>query len=140
LNNGFWWLITIPNSIKRLEELELPFRYGDASDVEFLDELPIASPKLVVSTIPDQVINKLIIRTILAKNPRALVILIAHTTADAQELYDAGAALVIIPHHLGAEFAAKMIKKLGTDRAAYAEEKQKHLSTLDKKYHLSIAS
>lgn len=127
-----------PSSIRRLEILGLPFRYGDASDVEFLDDLPLSSPKLVVSTIPDLVTNKLIIRTMLTKNPHVLVIPIAHTVQEAKELYDLGAAFVVIPHHLGAEFAARMIKKLGTDKAAYAEEKHKHLTKLDKKYQHAL--
>lgn len=119
-----------PASIQRVEELQLPFRYGDASDVEFLEELPVAKPQLVVSTIPDFVTNKLIIRTMLEKNPKVLVVPIAHTITEAKELYDLGAAFVMIPHLLGAEYAARMIKRLGLDKNAYFEEKQKHLAKL----------
>lgn len=121
-----------PASIQRVEKLQLPFRYGDASDVEFLDELPVSKPQLVVSTIPDFTTNKLIIRTMLEKNPKVLVVPIAHTSTEAQELYEFGAAFVVTPHLLGAEYAARMIKRLGLDKNAYSEEKQKHLVKLAK--------
>ncbi|MFZ5438056.1 MAG: cation:proton antiporter [Patescibacteria group bacterium] len=119
-----------PASIQRVEKLQLPFRYGDASDVEFLEELPVTKPQLVVSTIPDFVTNKLIIRTMLEKNSKVLVVPIAHAITEAKELYDLGAAFVMIPHLLGAEYAARMIKRLGLDKNAYLEEKQKHLAKL----------
>ncbi len=119
-----------PASIQRVEKLQLPFRYGDASDVEFLEELPLTKPLLVVSTIPDFTTSKLIIRMMLEKNPRCLIVPIAHTTVEAKELYDLGAAFVVIPHLLGAEYAARMIKRLGVDKNAYLEEKQKHLEKL----------
>jgi len=130
-NQSFLVVDYNPSSILRLEKLNLPFRYGDASDVEFLGELPLSKPQLAISTVPDLITNKLITRAILVKNPDALVILIAHSAAEAQELYATGAAYVVIPHHLGAEFAAKMIRKFGLDKEAYQEQKLKHLQKLE---------
>ena len=126
-----------PKSIERLQSLGLNFRYGDAGDIEFLEDLPVTRPRLVISTIPDLTANKLIIKTMMARNPEVLVIPLAHSVSDAQELYETGAAFVVMPHHLGAEFAARMIKKNGLDKSTYEEEKQKHLSKLEKKYGLS---
>lgn len=119
-----------PSSIERLQKLGLPHRYGDASDVEFLDELPLTHPSLVVSTIPDLTTNILIVRAMVAKNPKVIVIPIAHSSQDAQLLYEAGAAFVVIPHHLGADFAARMIKKHGLDHSLYEDAKQKQLHKL----------
>lgn len=131
-NQNFLVVDYNPASINRLEALQIPFRYGDVTDVEFLDDLPVSKPELIISTIPDLTANKLIIKGMLAKNPAALIIPIAHTTKEAQLLYDEGAAFVIIPHQLGAEFAAKLIKKYGTDSDSYSLEKEKHLKRLDK--------
>lgn len=121
-----------PQSIKHLETLGVPHRYGDASDVEFLEELPLHKPRLVISTIPDVVTNRLIIKNMLARNPEVLVIPIAHTVQEAHDLYAVGAAFVIVPHHLGAQFAARMIRRNGLDKLSYAEEKEKHLKHLEK--------
>lgn len=123
-----------PMSTQRIDSLGFPYRYGDASDIEFLNDLSVTHPRLVVSTISDVITNKYIIESMLRKNPKALVIPIANTIPEAEVLYEAGAAFVVIPHHLGAEFAAGLIRRHGTDASAYEEEKQRHLKRLEKKY------
>jgi Kef-type K+ transport system membrane component KefB len=137
-NQSFLVVDHNPASIELLKTRQVPYQFGDASDVEFLDELPVTRPKLIISTIADVVINKLIIRAMLAKNSRVLVIPIANTVNEAHQLYSEGAAFVVIPHHLGAEFAARMIKKFGVDSHAYAQVKEKHLSKLEKKFSASL--
>lgn len=123
-----------PNSIQKLQELDIPCIYGDASDVEFLEELPIRKPKLAISTIPDFETNKLILNFLLERNKKVQFIPIAHTSKEAKKLYELGAAYVVVPHHLGAEFAAKLIKKLKAEPTLYAIEKDKHLKKLHKSY------
>lgn len=123
-----------PASIERLTNMDIPHRYGDAGDVEFLDELPLRRPKLIITTIPDLTVNNLILRKMLAKNPSAVVIPIAHTISHARELYTHGAAYVIVPHYLGADTAARMIKKFGSDADAYRSEKEKHLKKIETRY------
>lgn len=126
-----------PKSIERLTSLAMPFQFGDASDVEFLDDLPVLKPQLIISTIPDVTTNKLILRNMRQKNKKVLFIPIAHTTDEARQLYELGAAYVIVPHHLGAEYAAQLIRKWGTDGNAYSMEKQKHIQHLEKHYRYS---
>src|SRR3989344_5920030 len=46
-----------PSSIKRAQLQSVPYRFGDAEDIEFLDEVQISKAKLVISTIPDFHIN-----------------------------------------------------------------------------------
>jgi len=120
-----------PDSIEKLDKEKIPYRYGDAGDVEFLEELPVSRPKIIVSTIPDLNINILIIREMKIKNSKVKVITIANTVKEAKELYINGAAYVIMPHHLGAKFATKLIRKCGFDLSAYKNEKEKHLSSLE---------
>ncbi len=123
-----------PKSIERLTDLDVSFRFGDASDIEFLEDLPTVKPKLVISTIPDTIANALIIKTMLAKNKRAHIIVLAHTTKEAHELYEAGAAYVIMPHHLGADFAASLIRKYGDDRVGLTEVREKHRRKISQRY------
>lgn len=119
-----------PHSIEKLAQLEIPHAYGDASDPEFLEDLPLRKPKIAVSTIPDYTTNKLILRFLLERNPQAQFIPIAQSTSEAQKLYEAGAAYVVMPHHLGAEFAAKMINRLKTEPDLYSIEREKHLKKI----------
>lgn len=120
-----------PSSVERLQKEGHPFRYGDASDVEFLGELPLSKPELIISTIPDLATNLLITQEMLRRNSKAVVIPLTHTLAEAETLYQAGASYVLLPHYLGAEYGAEMIEKNQLDLEAYARAraKQKHLFT-----------
>ncbi|MEK7572170.1 MAG: cation:proton antiporter [Patescibacteria group bacterium] len=122
-----------PASIARLEEESIPFRFGDAQDAEFLNELHLEQSKLIVSTIPDIKINLLVVKKIRKRNHHAIVLVIAHTANQAQELYDAGATYVILPHYLGARYASGMITRLGLDQSAFKEEREKHIRHLEKR-------
>lgn len=123
-----------PESIEKLEEKNISHIYGDASDVEFLEELPLKKPKLAISTIPDFSTNKLILEYLLNKNAKVQFIPIAHSHTQAKRLYELGAAYVVMPHYLGAEFAAKMIKEFQIEPKNYEEAKIKHLKKLEKLY------
>lgn len=123
-----------PTSINRLHHLQIPYRYGDAEDTEFLDELPTQKPKLIISTIPDVTTNSLIIKSMRQKNPKSIIICIAHTTSEAKELYKNEASYVFIPHHLGAEYAARIISKHGTKHLLYKQAREKHLLKLEKNF------
>lgn len=137
-NDSFVVVDFNPESIKRLQEQNIPFYYGDASDVEFLEELPLKKPKLAISTIPDFTTNKIILQYLLTLNKQIQFIPLAHSTNQAKELYDLGAAYVVMPHHLGAEHAAKMLHKSRSNPYLYKEEKAKHLETLKSKYNLNL--
>ncbi len=123
-----------PISIERLTKEGIPCKYGDASDVEFLEELPMTKPRLVVSTIPEVAANLAITKDMLGRNPKTIIILIAHTVAEAHQLYQAGASYVVMPHHLGAHHAAQLIKKYQYNEEGYGQEKEKHLTNLIKNY------
>jgi Kef-type K+ transport system membrane component KefB len=123
-----------PTSIEQLEKKQVPYFFGDAGDVEFLEDLPIQKLRIAVSTIPDVNTNRMLVKYLKTIGPRSVVIALAHTVEDARDLYQAGASYVIMPHHLGAQHAAKMIHKLGVDSSLFKDEKEKHLHTLAEKY------
>ena len=57
-------------------------------------------------------------------------------TADqprsAIDLYKEGVDYVILPHHLGGDYAAVMIDQFKTDKAKYKEKGKKHFNELKK--------
>lgn len=122
-----------PEAIQKLSALHLPVAYGDADDGEFLDELDLAHVTLVVSTIPDVETNAFLVRHIRGQNTRAIVIVISHNIADAQQLYDLGASYVMMPHFLGAEHAAMMIENYGFDVHKFQTERREHREYLRKR-------
>lgn len=128
-----------PQSIKRLQVHGVPYRYGDAEDVEFLQEVGFQGAKLVVSSIPDFKINKLLVQYYRKANPEGIIITIAHEIRHAKELYLSGATYVIMPHLLGAHHASKLIAEHGFSMPSFEEIRNKHLVYLqDREKHLHI--
>ncbi len=122
-----------PDSIQRLNNLELPYKYGDVQDVEFLQELNLSNIQLCVSTIPGFKTSMILTRTIREENKKAIIIVLSHYLNEAERLYEAGASYVIMPQYLGARHAVNMISRLETDSKDFEEEKQKHLAYIAKR-------
>lgn len=119
-----------PDTIYDLQKLQIPSLYGDVDDSEFLEELPLDKLKMGVSTVPEFETNALLIKEIRAVNPKAIVIVRAHTIKEALDLYALGANYVLTPHFLGGEYVSKMIKELKVSAKGYKQEKEKHVEML----------
>ncbi len=123
-----------PDLIPAIKEDKVSYRFGDAEDIEFLQELNLAKVKLVVSTIPDFKTNLLLTKQLKEVNPDVISIVLSHQVDHAQELYKAGAIYVVMPHHLGAQHASQMIVKIGLDAETFKKEGERHLEHLSKNY------
>jgi len=119
-----------PDSVQNLKKLRIPCVYGDAYDIDFLDELSLDKVKLVISTIPDFETNVLLVETVKKVNTEAVIIARAHQIKDALELYKKGANYVLTPHFLGGEYVSKMISDFDIVKEDYEKEKKKHLKML----------
>jgi Kef-type K+ transport system membrane component KefB len=122
-----------PQSIRKLQEDAIPFRYGDAEDVEFLNELGLDCTKLIVSTIPDFKTNMLLTQVYRKCNPSGIILVLAHDVDHAKKLYLAGATYVIMPHYLGAHYAAQLISKHGFDLEEFERHRNIHLAKISKR-------
>ncbi len=127
-----------PKSIEKLQREAVPFKFGDADDVDFLQELNLKSTRLVVSTIPDFKTNVIIVETTRQHNPTAIVILISHDIKETKELYLKGATYVVMPHHLGAHHASHMIERYGYDVAQFEKERNIHLNKILHRQNIRI--
>ncbi len=119
-----------PDSIARLKMDNIPCVYGDAEDVEFLSELNLEDIKLCVSTVPDLKANLLLVKRIRGVNKKGIVMVISQDVNEAHQLYEAGATYVMMPHYLGAAYAAHMIKQYGFERKKFDDAKTRHLEHL----------
>lgn len=119
-----------PTVISSLQARGIRCRYGDAGDNEFIDELDLKHAQLIISTIPDGDTNRFIMNKTLNANPKASVIVTAHTVDEANLLYEDGAAYVIMPHYLGGNRAAMILEKIGPDHKKLEVERKRHLKHL----------
>jgi len=122
-----------PQVISKLEAEDTLTVYGDAEDVEFMSELPLSTIKVVVSTISDYETDLLIVRQTRSVNKEAIVIVKSNNVLQAEDLYKAGASYVVMPHYIGANYAAKMIKRLGVKASGYKKAKEAHVKFLSER-------
>lgn len=122
-----------PETISALEKLKIPCIYGDISDTDMLEEIPIKRAKLIVSTVPEFEANYLLIEEIRKVNKNAIIIVRAHQISEALDLYKKGADYVLTPHFLGGQYVSKMIEEIQTT-TGYQKEREKHIQMLKSIY------
>ncbi len=106
--------------------------YGDASDPDFLSQIPLEKTKLIISTIPDISANLAIEEQLKKRNIKAAFLATAEQPRLALTLYQQGVDYVIVPHHLGGDYAAQMIKQFHTLRQKYRNAGSSHKKQLRK--------
>lgn len=100
-----------PGAIMELKKEKIHSVFGDIADVEFLESLSVASSKLVVMTIPAVKDQINLINHVRKLNPKILIIANASQFKDVGVLYEAGVNYVMMPHLLGADWIAGVLKK-----------------------------
>ncbi len=98
-----------PEAVRNWQELELLAQYGDAEDPEFAAHLPLAHARMVVCAAPRLDTNLTLLRGLQHHGYRGLVVLTAHTSADAEVLKGAGADLVLLPFADAADQAVDIL-------------------------------
>jgi len=129
-----------PDVIDKLEHEEIDYLYGDATDVELLEEVGLDKSKMIVSTITDHETNKFLVSLIDKVNSHAVVITHADTVEQAGELYELGASYVMMPHYIGSEKIGAFIKKSGFKKSEFRKFRDKHLAYLQSHYSYSDRS
>jgi len=99
-----------PLVVNKLKERNINSFFGDASDVEFLETLPLSSVKIVLSTIPEADDQLTLINYIRGINKKALIVCSLYHVLHLDDLYEAGANYVMMPHLLGGQWMSEVLK------------------------------
>ncbi len=121
-----------PEVIDILEHRKINYIYGDAEDMELLEESGVAKAKLIVSTITNIQANVALLTFLERKHSQAVVIAQADNPKQAAELYALGASYVILPHYIGGEKISAFVKKSGLSKSAFNKFRKEHLQYLEK--------
>jgi hypothetical protein len=99
-----------PDSIRKLKRRDIPCFFGDAADIEFIESLPLDKAKLIIFTIPeaDDQIN--VITHVRRLTDKPIIIANLYHNIHLDDLYEAGANYVMMPHLLGGQWIAEVIK------------------------------
>jgi len=106
--------------------------YGDASDKYFLNELPLDKAKLIISTIPEEQANLFIREALKESKSGAIFIATAEQPRIALDLYQKGVDFVLIPHHVGGDYASEKIDNYWLDKQKYRKDGENHYKELKK--------
>jgi Kef-type K+ transport system membrane component KefB len=112
-----------PKVIRELESKGIPCMYGDASDIETLEELGLSKAKMIVSTVHDYEANALILQYAKKSKNDLVTILSANKVEEAEVLYTAGAHYVLVPHVIGGHHTAMMIEEYAYDASKYVKHR-----------------
>lgn len=107
-----------PNVIKKLNSEGLDCRYGDATDSEFLSELPLRDAKWMISTVPNhhtglsyEDSRKTIVQLLRMCSFNGYLSIVSHNSIDTKLLKKLGVHLVLEPFKDAAQQASIKIEK-----------------------------
>ena len=105
-----------PQAVRRWRGLGLEAEFGDATDPEFVVELPLSGARWVVSTVPIQPTGlsqedarRTLIQSVRAAGFSGQVAAASHSAVDSAELFAAGADLVLEPFQDAADRAVDLL-------------------------------
>lgn len=98
-----------PDAIARLKHRQIPTFFGDAADVEFLSELSLDKASMIISTIPEADDQVTMIKHVRKQNDKVLIIANLYHNIHLDDLYEAGANYVMMPHLLGGQWIAEVL-------------------------------
>ncbi len=118
-----------PTIVKRLREKNIPCFYGDIADTEILKGILRYKPQLIISTV-NTFDENLIVTKSFRKKKNIMIIVTAPTMEKALDLYKEGADYVIIPHILGGEKFAEMVKGSKFSKKQLTKVREEHITQI----------
>ncbi len=136
MNKNF---LVVDYNLEKVEKLEkggFNVLYGDASELEFLNNINFSEVKIVISTIPELQTNLMILQEYRKSNPEGIFISTAYSIEDALTLYENGSDYVITPHFLGGEHASHIVEEFMFNKEAYERMKNEEIVKLQERIRL----
>ncbi len=99
-----------PDAISRLKHRGISAFFGDVADVEFLDSMPLEKAKLIISTIPEADDQKTMINHVRGLSKKPVIVCNLYHNIFLDDLYEAGADYIMMPHLLGGQWIAEVLK------------------------------
>ena len=129
-----------PDAVVRLNRRGIPVFFGDAADVEFLETLPLAKARLIISTIPEYDDQNTMISTVRQMGGKAIIIANLYQAMYLESVYKAGADYAMMPHLLGGLWMSHILQEKpwtkNTFRALREEQKREMRQRFDESAHV----
>jgi len=122
-----------PDTVTYLRKRGINCIYGDAEDIELLNEIHFRHVKMVVSTILDDNTNRMLLERLKDIRSDILFIGVSNNLEGALKLYEMGSDYVITPSFLGGVHTSDLINKNEFDSKKYQKEAKKDRAYLRKR-------
>lgn len=99
-----------PEAVKVLKNRHIPAFFGDVSDIEFLESLPLEKAEMIVCTIPNPDDQIILFKHIRKINKKVIIIGNLYHNTYLDDLYEAGANYVMMTHLLGGQWISDIIQ------------------------------
>ena len=99
-----------PIAIEKLKARNVPYFFGDATDIELLSELPLASAKMIISTLPNSSCQITMIKHVRENHSKPIIIGTLSYIRFLDEMYEAGADYVMMPHLVAGDWLADILR------------------------------
>lgn len=123
-----------PEVIRHLAGKNYPCIYGDAGDAEIIERINPKKVSMLISTVPSVSTNHFLLNKLREINKKAFAIVTANQVDEALKLYNNGADYVILPHLIGGDHVAGIIKKM--DKSGFKIDKAKIMAELQERSEL----
>ena len=124
-----------PLAIHKLEDRKIPYFFGDASDVEFINELPLTKTKMIISTLPRADSQITFTKHIRIKNKKIIILTnLAHIRCI-NNLYEVGVDYVMIPHLLSGLWMAEVLKNMSLTKKTFIKLRNDQKKEMQLKYN-----
>ncbi len=115
-----------PEAVQGMQRHALPVRYGDCTETEFLESLPLSTARWVVSTLPDMESTRGTVRGLREVGYTGEIAIVARDEHDGAALTELGVPTVIYPMRNAVDYAAETLAEIvgaerGGDEAAGEE-------------------
>lgn len=110
-----------PQTLKKLNERGITSYFGDISDIEFLESLPLAEADIIISTVPDPEDQKTLIRHVRHQSKKVFILASLHHARYAKELYQAGADYILLAHLLVGLWLTDLLRGDGLTKKKFAQ-------------------
>lgn len=127
-----------PAAIAKLKRRGIPAFFGDAADVEFLSELSLEKSKLIISTIPEADDQKAMINHVRKLSGKPIIIANLFHNFHLEDLYEAGANYVMMPHLLGGQWMSEVLRHHPWTTGTFKGLRQKQREELKLRYTAEV--
>jgi len=125
-----------PIAIKKMQERNIPYFFGDSAEIDFLSELPIDKAKMVISTLPQADDQITLIKHIRLTNENTIIVANLSHLQSLDALYDTGADYIMMPHLMSGMWMADLLRNNNWDRKTFRKLTNLQREELKLKYTL----